>query len=205
MAHLTAFDVVVLLMVGLAAAAGVARGFVTEVLSLLAWVAALLAVRFAYPLGRLIAIHLTGTIAGGSILAFVVIFVVTFVVFRRLARMLGQRTRESIIGPFDRVLGLGFGAFKGMIGASVLYLALGFGYDVVDAGGPRPDWLASGRTRPLLEVTSRTMIDLVEQRRHRDAAHRSAIDGGRPDGQNTPPDDRNGLDKLLDKSSGTPI
>ena len=204
MAQLTAFDVVVLLMVGLAAAAGVARGFVTEVLSLLAWVAALLAVRFLYPVGRLLAVHLTGTIAGGSILAFVMIFVVTFVAFRRVAGMLGQRTRDSIVGPFDRVLGFGFGACKGLIGASVVYLVLSFGYDVVDAGGPRPEWLANGRTRPLLEVTSRTMVDLVEQRRHRDNPHRQPV-GGQDGDPGYSPDDRNALDKLLDKGGGTPI
>ena len=33
------------------------------------------------------------------------------------------RARNSVVGPVDRVLGAGFGALKGLIGATLLYLA----------------------------------------------------------------------------------
>ena len=165
MASLTAFDLVVLLLIGFGGLAGLARGFVTEILSLLAWVAAFFAVRLFYPAGKVIATGLTGTGSGGAVLAFAVIFLGTFIAFKMIASMLGSRTRNSIIGPVDRVLGLGFGAFKGLLGASVLYLLGTMVFDVVDPSKPRPDWLRAARTAPLVEVTSKAMVDFVEERR----------------------------------------
>lgn len=220
MANLTALDVTVLLLIGLGGLAGLARGFVTEILSLFAWVAALFAVHFIYPFARPLAIRLTGTEAGGSILAFVGIFLIAFLIFRSVAQQLGSRTRNSVIGPLDRLLGLGFGLFKGLIGAAVIYLVLGFGYDVIDAGGQRPGWIESGRTRPLLELTSRTMVEFVEARAHRSSAVRPDIvsdaestgtahqsTAGRHKSRTAPdkgyePAQRGALDRLLDRASG---
>jgi len=79
--------------------------------------------------------------------------------------MLGTRTRASIVGPLDRLLGLGFGAFKGLIGAAILFLLLTFGLDMIDKGGPRPAWLQAGRTEPLLAMTSKAMVDFVDKTR----------------------------------------
>ena len=208
MANLTALDIVALLLIGLGGVAGLARGFVTEVLSLLAWVAAIMAVRFLYPAGKTLALHLTGTDSGAAILAFASIFLTTFIVFRMIAGELGDRTRSSVVGPVDRVLGAGFGAFKGLIGASILYLVVQFGYDTMEAGAPRPAWLTASRTAPLLDVTSKAMVDFVEKRRHpvpelpvngKPAPATPAPRGGYGE------DTRGALDKLLDSGSKTPL
>ncbi len=167
MTALTAFDIVVLLLIAFGALAGLARGFVTEVLSLLAWVAAIFAVRLFYPAGKILATKLTGTESGGAILAFVLIFALTFVIFKGVAGALGARTRNSIVGPLDRVLGFGFGAFKGLLGAAVLFLLGTMVFDVLDPDNPRPEWLRAARTAPLVEATSKAMVDFVETRRHR--------------------------------------
>ena len=206
MATLTALDIVVLLLIIFGGVAGLARGFVTEVLSLLAWVAAIMAVRFLYPAGKTVALHLTGTESGAAILAFATIFLVTFIVFRMIAGELGHRTRSSVVGPVDRVLGAGFGAFKGLIGASILYLIVQFGYDTVEAGAPRPAWLTASRTAPLLDVTSKAMVDFVEKRRHpvelktndKPLPEHDAPKGGYGK------DDRGALDRLLDTGTKTP-
>lgn len=167
MASLTAFDIVVLLLIGLGGLAGLARGFVTEVLSLLAWVAAFFAIRFFYPAGKVFAAKFTGTEAGGAVLAFVLIFLIAYIGFKAIAGMLGSRTRNSVVGPLDRVLGLGFGAFKGLLAASVIFLLGTMVFDVLDPGEPRPEWLRAARTAPLVEVTSKAMVDFVEERRAR--------------------------------------
>lgn len=206
MATLTALDIVVLLLIVLGGLAGLMRGFVTEVLSLLAWVAAIMAVRLLYPAGKALAGRFVTSEAADAILAFSVIFLVTFIAFRMVAQALGDRTRTSIVGPVDRVLGLGFGAFKGLIGASVLFLVLTLVFDVVEGGAPRPAWLRAARTGPLLEVTSKAMVDFVEKRRYADKA--AATDDGKPlrgDGRTGEREkgdgygarDRNALDKLL--------
>ncbi len=222
---LTALDVVVLLLIVLGGMAGFARGFVTEVLSLLAWVAAFFAVRLLYPAGQKIAFHVTHTESGAAILAFAVIFLATFIAFRMVAAELGDRTRSSIIGPVDRVLGLGFGAFKGLLFGAVIWLVLGLGFDTIESDAPRPEWLTASRTAPLLTVTSKAMVDFVEKRRHdapatadRAATGDAAADPVLPPGHppvphgnrrdkshGYSPDDRTALDKLLDSGGKTPL
>ena len=194
MASFTAFDIVVLLLIVFGGVAGLARGFVTEVLSLLAWVAAIFAVRYLYPSGQLLAAKLTSNDSAASVLAFGVIFVVTFVIFRGVAGSLGSRTRNSVIGPLDRLLGLGFGAFKGLLGASVLYLVASLVFDVIDPAKPRPEWLRASRTEPLVALTSKAMVDFVEERRHpkKDSA---AADTPKP---GYTAKDRGAFDRLLE-------
>lgn len=162
----TAFDIVVLLMIVLGAAMGALRGFVTEVLSLLAWVAGAVALRLFYKPVAAMASGWVGTQSGGAVLAFALVFVLTFAVFRALATNLGHRTRNSVIGPVDRFLGFGFGAAKAVIGASLLYLAITLVMDTAwGRDEPRPEWLRASRSEPLLRVTSHAMIDWVEERR----------------------------------------
>jgi membrane protein required for colicin V production len=174
---MTALDIVVMLMIGIAAVLGVLRGFVTEILSLIAWVAGVAALRLFYAPGAELAGELTGTETGGAILAFVLIFLVTFIGFRLVARTLGERTRQSVVGPIDRALGLGFGAIKGLIGASLLFLLVNLFFDVV--WGPaeaKPDWLRSAKTYPLLKLSSQAIVDWVEERRA-DSGPAGPIDG----------------------------
>lgn len=195
MATLTAFDIVVLLMIVLGALAGVMRGFVTEVLSLLAWVAGIFAVRFGFVGLKAFLLRFMENDAGAAILAFVLLFLGAYIAFRYIAQSLGSRTRSSIVGPVDRLLGLGFGAFKGLLGAAVLFLLLKFAVEVVDPGKPYPAWLQAGRTEPLLEMVSKAMVDFVEDVR-RPASKAKPGDPGYD------PDDRDALDKLLDKAAG---
>src|SRR3546814_11984245 len=89
----------------------------------MAWVAAVMALRLFYTPASAWAAEATGTEAGGAVLAFAGLFYGAFIVFRIIANQLGSRTRQSVVGPIDRLLGGGFGALKGLIGASLAVLA----------------------------------------------------------------------------------
>ncbi len=179
---LTAMDIVVLLLVGGGIIFGVMRGFVTEVLSLLAWVAAVMALRLFYAPASVWAAKATGTASGGAVLAFAGLFFGAFILFKIIASQLGSRIRQSVVGPIDRVLGGGFGAVKGLIGASLLFLAANLFYDVVwGKDSTRPGWIEAGRTYPLLKLTSRLIVDFVEERR---AGGKEGADTADEDGSN---------------------
>ena len=164
---LTALDILVLVGVAGAAMLGAARGFVTEVLSLFAWVAVVFAMTFFHaPLAAAL-LRPVGTASGAAVLAFALIVGVTYFGGRLVATALGRRTRNSVLGPVDRALGFGFGALKGLILASLAFLPLLMLVDIRD-GGPtgRPDWMVRSRTYPLLSATSASMADMIDRRRH---------------------------------------
>jgi len=84
-----------------------------------------------------------------------------------LARSIGGKTRRhAMLGPFDRVLGGGFGALKGLLGATLFFLLANLATDMVY--GPqadRPQWMTKSRTYPLLNASGRAIVDWVEARR----------------------------------------
>lgn len=204
MAELTAFDVVAILLVGLAALAGLARGFVGEVFSLLAWVAGIAAVRFGFaPLKPFIAGFVQDE-AGAVILTFVGLFLGAFILVRLLGGSASRRTKGSIIGPVDRLLGLGFGAAKGVLAAALLFLLVNLTFDTIDPGEPSPEWIAKAKTAPTLAMISKVLVDFVEERQRLDAATAKADPQADPhsgleaDEDGYAPGQRSALDKLLD-------
>ena len=61
-----------------------------------------------------------------------------------------------MLGPFDRTLGGGFGALKGLLGATLFFLLANLATDMVY--GPqadRPQWMTKSRTYPLLNASGR--------------------------------------------------
>lgn len=163
---LTALDIIVILLVGGGAVLGGFRGFVTEVLSLFAWIAVVLALRIGHgPVSALLE-GPVGTSSGAAVLAFALIAGIVFIGGRMVARAIGGRTRQSILGPLDRVLGFGFGALKGLVGATLLFLGANLAYDTVFGGAAvRPEWMARSRSYPLLEASGRAIVDFVAARR----------------------------------------
>lgn len=170
MGPLTALDIITLLLVGGGIVRGVMRGFVGELLSLMAWVAAIIALRAFHDSVSAGLVGAVGTRAGAAVLSFALLFGVTFIAVKLIARRLGSATRKSVVGPIDRVLGGGFGALKGLIGATLLYLAANLIYDTLyGRRAERPDWMLDSRTYPLLHASGRAIIDFVETQRERPA------------------------------------
>lgn len=163
---LSAIDILVLIVVAAAAVMGALRGFVSEVLSLVVWILIVFAVRlFHTPLTHSLA-NIVGTVAGAAVLAFAVLVGITWIGGRMVANAIGRRTRESILGPLDRALGLAFGAFKGLIFASLGFALLMLVIDTVRGGRThRPDWVTASRTYPILDATSAGVLDFIDRRR----------------------------------------
>ncbi len=163
---MSALDIFVVLVLVGGAAVGFVRGFVYEFLSLLAWVAAIAAIKLFHTqlTGGLTPV--VGTSAGGAVLAFALLFVPTFVLVKLLARSVGKKTRRSLVGPVDRFLGGGFGLLKGLLAATIFFLFANLSTDLVY--GPRaerPSWMTNSRTYPLLNASGRAIVDWVEARR----------------------------------------
>ena len=166
---MTALDVFVFLLLIGGAAVGFVRGFVHEVISLAAWIVAIAMLKlFHTQLWGGIERSFDTSSAAAAVLAFAILFLPSFVIVKVLARSLGGRTRRSpVLGPFDRVLGGGFGMLKGLLGVTLFFLLANLATDMVY--GPqsdRPEWMTKSRTYPLLFASGRAIVDWVEARRH---------------------------------------
>ena len=164
---MTALDIFVILVVGGAALVGFVRGFAHEVLALLAWIIGIVALKlFHAPLSARL-IDSVGTEAGAAVLAFALLFVPTYIAVKLFAKAVGGRTRRSVLGPVDRVLGGGFGMVKGLLGATLVFLLANLATDMVYGGdAERPAWMTSSRSFNLLNASGRAVVDWVEQRKH---------------------------------------
>lgn len=166
----TALDILVLLLVGGAGVLGGIRGFVTESLSLLAWVVAIFALKFAHaPVANWL-LGPVGSSPGASIVAFLLVFGIVFIACKFAARAIGGRVRQSVLGPFDRLLGFGFGALKGLIGTTLLFLFVVLVLETIDSESSKPAWMTESRSYPLLNASGRALVDFVEARR-KSASH----------------------------------
>ena len=161
---MTAFDIIVLVVVGLGAIGGFLRGFVQEVLSLAAWVLAIIAIYlFHTELSGVLERYLDSPNTA-AILAFVILLLVPYVVVRAFAGRAGRSSRRSVLGPIDRVLGFGFGAVKGVIIVVMLFSLAVLGYDTIWGQAGRPEWLREARTYPFINASSKAMVDLLRER-----------------------------------------
>ncbi len=93
--NLTALDMIVLLLVAGAAVMGLLRGFVTEVLSLFAWIAIVAALKlFHVPLAAAMS-HVIGTVSGAAVASFAV--TTPYPAISKFVRMIVRKLRSSSI------------------------------------------------------------------------------------------------------------
>jgi membrane protein required for colicin V production len=165
---MTAMDIMVLLLIGGNGILGFTRGFVLEALSMVALALAIVAVRLFHAPATGLFTGIIGTEGGAATLALALVFGFTWFFGKYLAQKIGKSSRKSVLGPVDRVLGLGFGALKGLLIATVAFVGFAILYDTLyGQDARRPEWMRSSRTYPLLNASGKAMSEwLAERRRH---------------------------------------
>lgn len=173
---MTALDIIVLFLLGGGAVFGFMRGFVQEALSLIAWILIIAAVRVFHSPATAALSEAVGTEGGAAVLAFLAIVIVTYALGKWFSKSIGSKSRKSVLGPVDRVLGFGFGLVKGLILATLIFLLLVMGYETLfGAKEPRPEWMTKSRTYALLNASGEAMSAFVrEQREAADAQTETA-------------------------------
>jgi membrane protein required for colicin V production len=162
---MTGFDIIVLVIVGLAAIGGFSRGFLQEVLSLLAWVLAIFAIHYLHTDLTELLFSYIGSPTSSAILAFALLLLIPYAAMKVIAGNVGKISRNSVIGPIDRVLGFGFGAIKGVIIVVVAFSLVVLGYDTVWGPSGRPEWIKEARTYAFINAGSEALVQLIQERR----------------------------------------
>lgn len=144
-AAVTVFDYVVCGVLALSLLIGVWRGVVSEILALVAWVAAFLAARLlAAQAGEMIAAGFDP--AWRQAAGFVAIFVVVLILFV-LARWIASLLLKAVgLAPLDRVLGAVFGIARGVLVVWVAVLLAGL------TALPQQQWWRQAVLAPPLET-----------------------------------------------------
>lgn len=143
---MTPFDYVVLAVMALSLLVGVWRGVVSEILALLAWVAAFLAARlWATPVGEMM---LAAEMAPHwrQLAGFLAVFVAVLIAFA-LARWLISKMLKAVgLGSLDRLLGALFGIARGVLVVWVGVLLAGL------TALPEQAWWRSATLAPPFET-----------------------------------------------------
>ncbi len=155
---INAFDAIVLAVILLSALIALFRGFVKEVLSLGAWVGAVLVTLWGFALARpyfrtFIDNQLLADVATGLAL-----FVLSLIVFAMVAHGTSSLVRRSSsLTAVDRSLGFVFGIFRGALLLGLAWLALAWAIP----SEKRPDWVFEARTRPAIEQIAEFLVGLA--------------------------------------------
>ena len=172
---MTGFDLIVLIIVGVAAVGGFMRGLVQEVLSLASWILAAFAIYYLHiPLTSALR-ELYDAEPATSILAFALLLLIPYAAMKLIAGNVGEASRASVLGPIDRVLGFGFGAVKGSLIVVFAFSLLVLGFDSIWGYKGRPGWIVNARTYPIADASSRQLVTLIAQSR---AALRERAESG---------------------------
>jgi membrane protein required for colicin V production len=131
---MTAFDFVVIGVVGISTLMAFMRGFMRVVASLVAWVVGLLAaVRLASPVGGMLP-DFGGTPAIRYVVAFIVILVAALIVGALIGYVLSRLLELAGLGFINRALGAVVGFARGIVIVVLLVLLAGL------TELPRADW-----------------------------------------------------------------
>lgn len=140
------FDIAVIGLLLLSAIVAYSRGFVREVLSLLAWVGAVVVTVYAFEMVRpyvrqVIPIELFANVATA-----LGIFTVTLIVFSIVGGRIAAAVGRSGHGAVDKSMGFLFGLVRGGLLVTIAYLVVTW----VIPWDEQPDWLREARTTPLI-------------------------------------------------------
>jgi membrane protein required for colicin V production len=152
-------DLAVIVILLLSAILAFMRGFVHEVLSVAAWVAAVFAVIYGLPMLQPVARDMIPNTLIADIAAAVIIFLASLVVCSIMTKMMSKTIQASALNNLDRSLGFLFGLLRGIVVFGGILIVMDW---FVDTDG-RPDWVESAKTLPVIEVTANAMRELMPE------------------------------------------
>ncbi len=162
---MTGLDYIVLFVIGVAGVGGFMRGLAQEVFSLAAWFLAAFALHYLHaPLTAALVGQLT-SVNASSLLAFSLLLLVPYAAMKVIVGTVSEAPEGGMLGPVDRVLGFGFGVFKGVLVSVFAFAMLMIGYDDSWGYRGRPAWIVTARSYPAMDTFSRELVPLIAQKR----------------------------------------
>jgi len=154
---LTVVDWIVIGVVAVSALLAMVRGFVKEVLSVFAWVGAILGTLYGFGLARQIAAKFIEWPQVADIVAGVVLFVAIIVALSMISSAIGKAVQATQFNLLDRSLGLLFGLLRGAVVVCLAYLLLSLVLPVKE----QPEYIRKAKLIGLAETGAEWLYKLV--------------------------------------------
>ena len=193
---MTVFDLICLAILAASAWLGYVRGGARELITVVAFiiavVVAILGLRITGPIARHL-IHI-GFLANA--LAILVVFALVYAGLRLAGRRLTQRIPGADAGGrADRLIGVGFGLVRGVVALGVLYML----FTVATPPERTPHWVKHAALYPLSKAAGRVLIALAPEG---SAVAHKVVGSGPPasDGPGYDDASRKSVDDLVEKT-----
>jgi membrane protein required for colicin V production len=156
----TQFDIIALIILGVSGLIGFVRGAMRELITVVAFVlavlAALFALRFVGPFAR----HSIHPAWLANTAALIIVFVIAYIVVRMIGAGLSRRVHDvHALGGLDRLAGLGIGLIRGFVILGVFQL-------VFNAATPperMPHWISHAALYPVATDSAQVLRALAPQ------------------------------------------
>ncbi len=167
---MTAFDAIILIIMGFSAIMGFSRGFSTEVLVLVAWVGAVFITLYGVdPATQYVELYVQPAMLAG-IITVVGVFVLSLALLKMLAGFIGDKIKSSVVGALDRSLGALFGLLRGLLIVFAGYLVFSY----VVPFKKQPDYVREANLIGIVEYGAEMLTlvvpDLLTRGEERDEA-----------------------------------
>ena len=199
---ITLLDGIFIIVLLVSAFLAMIRGFVREVLSIGAWIAAAFATIYLFDsVLPLVQPYLPQPIVAQAATA-LGIFLVTLIIVSFITIQISDFVLDSRIGALDRTLGFVFGAARGAVLMAVAMIF--FNWFVPE--DKQPNWVAQAKAKPLLNDVGERLINLLpedpEEELMERLKQRREGDAALNDDTSYKSGEANQLDNLVSKSSG---
>jgi membrane protein required for colicin V production len=156
---ITLLDIVLIVVMLVSGLLAMVRGFMREVLSIIAWVLAAVATLYSYAKLLPYAKQYFNNDVFAAIAVIGGVFLVTLLVVSILTVRISDMVLDSRVGALDRTLGFLFGLARGLVIVVVAFLF--FTWLVPDRS--QPEWVKSAKSRVVLTGTGQWLMSMLPE------------------------------------------
>ena len=154
---ITLLDVVLIVVMLISGLLAMVRGFMREILSIIAWVLAAGATLYAYAKLLPLAKQYFNNDIVAAVAVIGGVFLLTLLIVSILTVRLSDMVLDSRVGALDRTLGFLFGLARGLV---IVVVAFSF-FNWLVPDRSQPEWVRGAKSRVVLQSTGQWLISML--------------------------------------------